>query len=558
MNGRYLNLMERILSAYSDRHIEDYFEKAKAEGLKEHGFPRLTANIGILIANGRRLDLLPLFKEMMDFCCKSIPRVKAANDFSVREIVLCIHEIEKSGAVEKDVTEQWRAQLKTIEPESCYTKYAKTVDDYVRNWALFTGVSEFYRQRAGLCDTTDFIETQIGSQLKWLDENGMYMDSAISKIHQPIVYDLVPRGLFMLLIHGGYRGKYYEDITAALEKSEKLTLSMQSVTGELAFGGRSNQFLHNESWLAAAFEYTAAKYKKAGNIHLAKKYKAAADLALSALERELEKEPITHIKNRFPTSSFYGCENYAYFDKYMITAASNLYASSMFCDDTIEPAEADTSPMIAQTSRYFHKIFMRAGGYYLEFDTSGDAHYDASGLGRVHKLGAPSEICMSVPCPKYPGYKVDIDEPKALSLAVGIKNGGEWTFATDEDSVYKVLNTNTSGDSALLTLATTFSGGKTVEATYFVDECGVSIELSGKGDIAFLLPAFHFDGEGYTAVHSGDGVLEVSYKGYTCRYTAGGEVHECDGLAANRNGHYRRFFTSGKDHLNIKIEIFKQ
>ena len=68
MKNTYLDLMERTLSAYSEEHILRYFADVKREGLTEHGFPRLTANIGILISHGRRVELLPLFLEMMEFC----------------------------------------------------------------------------------------------------------------------------------------------------------------------------------------------------------------------------------------------------------------------------------------------------------------------------------------------------------------------------------------------------------------------------------------------------------------------------------------------------------
>lgn len=61
MKEKYIELMEKALSAYSDEHILRYFNDVKEKGLTEHGFPRLTANIGILIAYGRRLDLYPYF-----------------------------------------------------------------------------------------------------------------------------------------------------------------------------------------------------------------------------------------------------------------------------------------------------------------------------------------------------------------------------------------------------------------------------------------------------------------------------------------------------------------
>ena len=106
--ARYIDLMEKTLSAYSNEHIQRYFEQVQTEGLKEHGFPRLTANIGILISHGKRLDLYDIFCQMMDFCCENIPKVKAANDFSVKEIIWSIMAIEKSGAVPTERVEHWK------------------------------------------------------------------------------------------------------------------------------------------------------------------------------------------------------------------------------------------------------------------------------------------------------------------------------------------------------------------------------------------------------------------------------------------------------------------
>ena len=61
MKKQYFDLMEQVLSAYTDEHIVRYFEDVKNNGLREHGFARLTSNIGILIAQGKRLDLRPVF-----------------------------------------------------------------------------------------------------------------------------------------------------------------------------------------------------------------------------------------------------------------------------------------------------------------------------------------------------------------------------------------------------------------------------------------------------------------------------------------------------------------
>ena len=42
--------MEQAVDAYTDEHIASYTREVRENGLREHGYPRLTANIGILLA----------------------------------------------------------------------------------------------------------------------------------------------------------------------------------------------------------------------------------------------------------------------------------------------------------------------------------------------------------------------------------------------------------------------------------------------------------------------------------------------------------------------------
>ncbi len=558
MKERYLDLMEKALSAYPYEHIERYFDEVKQNGLTEHGFPRLTANIGILISHGRRVDLLPIFLEMMDFCCETIPTVKAANDFSVREIVCCIRELEDGKAVSKEKTEHWRGLLASIEPTKCYNKFATSVEDTVRNWALFTAVSEYYRLSSGIGGDIDFIELQLLQQLQWFDENGMYMDKRSTNGHQPFVYDIAPRGLLVMLLNEGYRGKHYERIDALLKRSARLTLKMQSPTGELAFGGRSNQFVHNEGWLATVYEYEAKRYKREGDLALARIYKSAAERAISASELWLSSEPIRHVKNRFPTETKYGCEDYAYFDKYMITAASFFYTAYLVCDESIPTEDIkDTEPCAWQTSPHFHKLFLKAGGYGLEFDTYADPTYDASGLGRVHREGAPSAICLSCPCPADPGYTVDVEEPFAFSMCSAIPMGEEWRFGAGDAAKYEVKSSCADKDSASATLVCGFIDGRLVREDYAVSEDGVSITVSGEGEIGYALPAFCFDGESYPEIVADEHSLSVSYGGWRCVYKTSGRIISTQRTAANRNGHYKAFLATAKDYLWVTVEIVK-
>lgn len=554
MKETYLRLMELSLSAYSDAHIDAYFDSVKRDRLREHGFPRLTANIGILIAHGRRTDLYSRFVEMMDFCCASIPNGKAANDFSVREIVACLSEVEAARVVPEEKIEEWKALLRTIVPETCYDVYAKTPTDPVRNWALFTAVSEFYRQRYGLCNSEAFIDVQLASQLQWIDENGMYMDHSGTEIHQPMMYDLVPRGLFSLILHFGYRGKYYETIDAHLKKAALLTLRMQSVSGEIPFGGRSNQFLHNEAWMLCVYEYEANRYKREGNTALAGEFKAAVARAMALTEQWLHESPIRHIKNRFPTETKFGCERYAYFDKYMITTASNLYAAYQMCDDTIAAADSEsTAPVAAETSEHFHKVFLKYGGYALEFDTNADPGYDACGLGRVHRRGAPSALCLSVPCPSKPKYVVDL-APRGLSICPGVYRDGEWHFATEVPWTCSAL----SEAQASVSFACVPYSEAAVESDYSLSEDGVRIAVRGDGTVGCMLPAFCFDGETSPVIAAEAQSLTVSYRGWVCRYETDGEIVDLGYKAANRHGHYRAFAAAGEDEIAVTVRILKE
>lgn len=559
MKDRYIDLMEKALSAYSNEHIQRYFEDVQTNGLTEHGFPRLTSNIGILIAHGRRNDLLPIFLEMMEFCCKMIPNVKAANDFSVREIVCCLLEIEQSGILSKAETERWRGYLATIKPTRCYNKFAKTLTDNVRNWALFTTVSEYFRLNAGIGGSMEFIELQLGQQLQWMDENGMYRDNGKEDVHNPFVYDLVPRGLFAVLLNRGYRGKYYREIDEHIKKAALLMLRMQSPNGELPFGGRSNQFLHNEPWMVTVFEYEAKRYAREGNFALAATFKAASARALAVTEHWLSKNPIRHIKNRFPTETKYGCEGYAYFDKYMITVASFLYAAYLICDDSIayEPT-ADLEPQVAVPSKHFHKVFLKSGGYGLEFDLDADPRHDANGLGRIHLAGAPSAICLSCPCPADPVYTVDLEPPFAFSLASAVHKPDGWHLGAEGTSRYELLETGTDRQSATATLLCHFADAQAVKERYTVSETGVTIRIESNGEIGYTLPAFLFDGEKQTEIVVEEHSLTVSYEDWSCRYTTSGRITDLQKIAANRNGHYRAFLAEGKDMLDLRVEITKK
>jgi len=284
----YLDIMEAALSAYSREHIEEYFNRCERDGVTEHGFPRLTSNIGILIANGRQSELKELFLQMMELCISEVqkpPTANTGNNFSVRELISCVAELRAAGTVDEARLDRWCEVLGTLDPYRAYTAIALKPEDRPNNWAIFATVSEQMKTAIGYTPDEEFIELQLSTQVIHLDENGMYRDP-----NEPMVYDAVSRGLFSLLIKHGYRGKYLEVIDSALRRAGLMTVDMQSATGEIPFGGRSNGFLHNEGWIAAICEYEAARYAKMGDELSAMEFKSAALRARGVAERSVFSE----------------------------------------------------------------------------------------------------------------------------------------------------------------------------------------------------------------------------------------------------------------------------
>lgn len=550
MKERYLDIMEKSLSAYSEERIKEYIEDVRRDGLTEHGFPRLGANIGVLVALGRRRDLTNTFIEIMNICCEQIPQRKAANDFSVREICCVIMLAEKKNAVKKELIDKWKKQLAELDAWKTYEVIAKTPETLIYNWALFGAVSEYIRGILCGIDTSEFVEWQLSSQMLALDENGMYRDDPPKN---PMVYDIMPRLLLSFLLASGYNGRFREKIEQALDKATPLTLKMQSVTGEVPFGGRSNQFLHNEAMEAAYFETEASRYKQKGEIGLAGKLKRAAQSSADKLEEYLSLSPISHIKNRYDINSRIGCEDYGYFNKYMITVASNIFMGYMFADDTVIPSKTANKSCVACTGNEFHKVFMRGGEYFLEFEFRADEHYDANGLGRIHKKGCSSFVCLSVPFAKNPNYKTEHENLRAASICCYQEKDGLIFSGADSDADYALTKSSYENESAAAEILCTLGNKTKVEQTYTVSASGVDITLSNGENIGFFVPVFDFDGKNNTEITVKNDEIICKYKNFMCIYRFSGEVKEQEEYVYNRNGRYRLMRVLGqKLHIEIK------
>ncbi len=407
------------------------------------------------------------------------------------------------------MTGVWRAGLAAVEASRCYTCLPEVGAGRAFNWCVFGCASEQVRLAAGLGGDPAHVEKYVADQIRWLDANGMYRDP-----DQPAVYDFVTRLQFMTLLHFGYDGPSRAKLEALLDASAEPTLAMLSACGEIPYGGRSNQFLHNNTFYAAVCEWYAARARRRGEFRLAARFAGAARAAVEDLRAWLVLRPMRHVKNLYPRGSGkrgsgMGCEEYAYFDKYMVTMGSWAMMAYVLADDgddtaAVEPGDA---PLAFATTPDFHFVFLRAGDYSAQFDYAADRHYDCDGLGRIHRRGAPAAICLSTPCAQKPKYRTE--HPNARSLAIAPVAEGR-------------LEPVDSGHNSDAAWAKWRQGS--AEWTCRLGAGGLSSVLTGAGPLALSLPAFSFDGQENTDVSCDGRRLTVRYRGWACVYETDGEI----------------------------------
>ena len=534
----YLDLMEEAAMAYTPERIEDYIARVERDGILEHGFARLASNVGILVAKGRLPEYKDLFVRLMNLAVKEIPvardknrhRGEIGNDFAVREVVTCILTCEQSGLFPKELTDSWRRGLVDMKYEDIYICMPEPGDTIARNWCIYGSASECARVYAGIGGEKAFADKYLSDQVRFFDENGMYCDPGC-----PIVYDLAGRLQNMVSLYYGYDGQAKAKVEEQFLKSVELTLAMQSACGEIPYGGRSNSFLNNESTYAAVCEYYATWMKKRGETELASRFKTAALRAAKSIFYWTSQKPVRHIKNRFPSETGYGCEEYAHFDKYMITMASACYLAYLFADDTIQPAEDSSCDGTFVTSEDFHMIYMNSGDYSVQIDLKANELYDASGLGRFQRRGCSPVAGIHSPAPaSKPNFKIDLPVSGGLALSPG------WdTYILKKAEKNEVVLTN--GKGALWTIS--------------LSDGGLSMTLEGKGVQTLNVPVLAFDGEKRSDIHMEDGLLKVSFAGTDCIWTSNGKFSDTGNVHAARTGHLKHYQCSADDRITIKGEI---
>lgn len=391
----YLDLIEKVVDAYGTELLEKQLELE--DGVYHFTAFRTSVMLAYLLNAGRRPELLPLWRRVTEKSVRALEhsRNSAYNDLTLEELCLSFM------LMPKEVQPRWMEVLRRFDPRHQFKFMSK---DQMNNMVVYGAVGMFLREKLTGESCAAHFDMVMPWILERIDEKGMFDDH-----DHALLYDLTTRVRLEQLLWHGYTGRWADQIRQALCRGGLMTLRMQSAAFQIPYGGRSNQFLHNEALQASLCEYEAVRWKNQGNMELAGAFKRAAALSLLTVRRYLDvPEGPKHIRNRFPQDSLYGIDHYGTFPRYMNALATFAACGYLACDDSIPetPCPAETGGYLEITTERFGKLFANVGGQSLEYAFLADPEHEAAGLGRYHKVGVPAELGLSMPFTDTPVYSL--------------------------------------------------------------------------------------------------------------------------------------------------------
>jgi hypothetical protein len=513
---------------------------------------RFVGALAGLILQGRCLDLAENGRRALSVAARDLfladRRPVSGPEFYTKELMLGYAALKPlSNAA---LVKQWEQDLGGFDPEKNYTAVlAKRRPEELDNFCTFGLAGEQFKRKYGLADNIPFIENHLPTQLVRFDAFGMYGDPAF-----PLTYDAVPRMNLSLLLFAGYTGQYRDELEELLRRGALTMLLTLSPAGETPYGGRSNQQNFNEATAAFIFEYEASRHKKAGDLKLAGAFKRAARQAVLSTRRWLDQRPVRFIKNEFPPSTEHGRQKtYGFYSAYSLLIASQLGFASLLADPAIPEclAPAEIGGYAVRLGDSFHKIFATCRGYHLEIDTRADFDYDATGLGRLHKAGVPTETALSTPITATPAFLTSVPAPpRNVALGPGWRMGGQtrWLAGMSKE-ISEVCFEPLEEGTDRVRFRVIYRGDlgcREVVEDYRLDRDGVFMNCQVHGaceSVYIQVPLIITDGRHESQITKGADFFTVEYMGHTYKVRASApdkvEARFEEFRAPNRNAIYR-------------------
>jgi len=464
---------------------------------------QVTAKIGRAAAEGR-----PAF-------------VPGVLDLTAKEIVVARDLLAPRVAPARLAS--WDERLAAIDPEVAYTFAAKRREGQrANNYEAYASVGEWLRCRAGLADTRAWIEAATRANLEWTTEHGLYRDPG-----DPATYDLSVRQNWCELLRYGYDGPLAGELDELMRRGGLTTLHMMSPLGWAPYGGRSSLFVHNEGMAAYIAECEARRWHGLERPDVAGAFRRAAHLAGSVAHHHYcGLEPLRNIKNSFAPSTKHGRDRtYGEYAVYSLLGASLLARAALVADDAIPVAGQGIGAQGSLLHLYpdFHRTFATCGDTQVQLDTRAQLSHDATGVGRIHRVGVPPALglsCSVAPDASYIVSRGAGGRAAAIGPAWRCADGAWQSLAGCSEEIVDVScqSEHVGPDAVRWTIAQQLVGcdvGRVLQR-YALEPGRLHIDVElppGTREVAVEVPCLVFDGERETSIETGADYLCVRFRG---------------------------------------------
>lgn len=519
---------------------------------------RFACPAAILVRRRGRREWLPLLVRVLDRLATQVAAGAGSPgagfppgviDLMAKEMLVAVLELR--GLVDTAHWQRWREALRQFRPETAYTGSAKERrGDRLTNYEIYAAVAEWLRRDLGADAGREWPDHFLAASLPLFTGNGMYQDP-----NDPMLYDLSVRQNLGELLHYGYDGDLQPTLSELLRRAGLCTLLMQSPLGWAPYGGRSNLFVHNEAMQAYVCETEAKRWSGLGRPGLAAAFRGAAQRSLAAIRPFTEAcSPPHAMKNRFSPATKVGRDSgYGEYGVYSLLAASLLARTYLVADGGILAGTTWPGQRGAVLNLYpeFHRLFANCGDTQVAMDTQAQAGQDATGIGRIHRLGVPSCLGLSLSVAAAPRY-ITGAAGTGRDLALGpawLTPTGEWTaLAGCARSIRAVAVTGgrQEGGRVEWTVVHALAEGpvRQVEQRFVLTPGRLAIAATVSGDvraIALEVPGLMTDGVAGASLRLDPGGVEIRFQG-ACLAAAvadGAEVTVDPVPRASREAWYR-------------------
>jgi rhamnogalacturonyl hydrolase YesR len=491
----------------------------------QYATPCFATAAATLVAYADRKDLIDPAARAMDWATQCLHDGQAANhheDFYAPSLAHALPLLK--GKVDATRYAKWEENIRTFDPYKVY--HARPGGG---NWNVVAIDGEWIFHKLGLRESTKFIADSLGAQARMFDYPwGLYTEG-------PMPYDHFPRLWAADMLANGYDKEFSKELAEQIRRGAVTSLFMQSPNGELPAGGRSAHHQWNEAEQVVTYEIFANKAQADGDAQLAGVYKRAAHLAFKSMQRwQRPSGEMWIVKNRMDPEKKWAYEGYSSHSQYNLLPMAMLSIAYQHAQKTEgvkeQPAPCEVGGFVINLRPVFHKVFANAGGMYIEIDTGGDSHYNATGLIRIHKKGFNPQLGPSDSLTKDLSYNVPPAPRTDAAVGIGWKDAaGNWRRLAEFDG-QKISNIelkDAQADPSKVTFTLIysgyFSGPTTVIEHYVVTPTRVDLtsELPGyTGPTQMAWPVLDDIGDAKTQIEVKDKTLSVTLANDTQTFTA--------------------------------------